>query len=320
MQKRRIKAKVADLVLNEGQLGWLPRNPRQWTRDDINRTKQSLERDPDFQEDKPILVTPYGKMLLVFAGNLRTTAAKEMKLPTFEAIHYVPESDEDRETIKRRAMLDNGSFGSWDTDVLANEWDECPLADWGVPEWVTDVQDDEDNEEGGSPEKDDKVEALLRDAMRENVTEAFAQINHMMKKGWIAQFLTAGAVKAQFLRAKYYGKQYPQYLSLYFCPQRFMTSAREISMYDQMRKCSEGVEAGIAGFRTISEDGPLNVIQKAGYPIGSARVPVDFPAVKARELIEEFGGVGCSVLDPCHGWGGAACRCTYGRRVPILRC
>ena len=143
MKKKRIKAKVADLVLNEGQLEWLPRNPRQWTRDDINRTKQSLERDPDFQEDKPILVTPYGKMLLVFAGNLRTTAAKEMKLPTFEAIHYIPESDEDYETIKRRAMLDNGSFGSWDTDALANEWDDCPLADWGVPEWVTDTQDEE---------------------------------------------------------------------------------------------------------------------------------------------------------------------------------
>lgn len=143
MKKKRIKAKVADLVLNEGQLGWLPRNPRQWTRDDINLTKQSLERDPDFQEDKPILVTPLDKKLLVFAGNLRTTAAKEMKLQTFEAIHYVPESDEDRETIKRRAMLDNGSFGSWDTDVLANEWDDCPLADWGVPEWVTDVQEEE---------------------------------------------------------------------------------------------------------------------------------------------------------------------------------
>lgn len=132
MKKKRIKAKVADLVLNEGQLEWLPRNPRQWTRDDINLTKQSLERDPDFQEDKPILVTPLDKKLLVFAGNLRTTAAKQMKLQTFEAIEYIPESDEDYETIKRRAMLDNGSFGSWDIDALANEWDDCPLADWGV--------------------------------------------------------------------------------------------------------------------------------------------------------------------------------------------
>ena len=166
MKKKRIKAKVADLVLNEGQLGWLPRNPRQWTRDDINLTKQSLERDPDFQEDKPILVTPLDKKLLVFAGNLRTTAAKQMKLQTFEAIEYIPESDEDRETIKRRAMLDNGSFGSWDTDVLANEWDDCPLADWGVPEWVTDAQEEElpANLDGDGKKKDFILKITFPDA------------------------------------------------------------------------------------------------------------------------------------------------------------
>lgn len=166
MKKRRIKAKVSDLVLNEGQLGWLPKNPRQWTRDDINLTKQSLERDPDFQEDKPILVTPYDKKLLVFAGNLRTTAAKQMKLQTFEAIEYIPESDEDYETIKRRAMLDNGSFGSWDTDALANEWDDCPLADWGVPDWVTDVQEDElpANLDGEGKKKDFILKVTFPDA------------------------------------------------------------------------------------------------------------------------------------------------------------
>lgn len=32
-------------------------------------------------------------------------------------------------------MKDNGSFGAWDWDALANEWDELPLGDWGVPAW-----------------------------------------------------------------------------------------------------------------------------------------------------------------------------------------
>ena len=68
MKKTRIKAKVADLVLNEGQLDWLPRNPRQWTQTDIDRTKRSLERDPDFQEDNPLKVVPMPDgRLLVFA-------------------------------------------------------------------------------------------------------------------------------------------------------------------------------------------------------------------------------------------------------------
>lgn len=137
MKKQRIKAKVADLVLNEGQLDWLPENPRSWTRTDIDRTIESLKRDPDFQEDNPLKVVPFGDKLLVFAGNLRTTGAREIKWDTFEAMLYEPETEEDKATIKRRAILDNGSFGSWDYDRLANEWDDLPLCDFGVPAWET---------------------------------------------------------------------------------------------------------------------------------------------------------------------------------------
>ena len=135
MKKRRIKARVADLVLNEGQLDWLPENPRSWTRPDIDRTIESLKRDPDFQEDNPIKVVPFEDKLLVFAGNLRTTGARELKWDSFEAMLYEPETEEDKATIKRRAILDNGSFGSWDYDRLANEWDDLPLWEFGGPAW-----------------------------------------------------------------------------------------------------------------------------------------------------------------------------------------
>ena len=137
MKKQRIKAKVADLVLNEGQLEWLPKNPRQWTREDVEKTRASLRRDPDFQEDSPLKVIEYKGKLLVFGGNLRTISAREEKRETFESILYTPENEEDRETIKRRALLDNGSYGSWDYDILGNEWDDMPLSDFGVPAWDT---------------------------------------------------------------------------------------------------------------------------------------------------------------------------------------
>lgn len=137
MKKQRIKARVADLVLNEGQLEWLPENPRSWTQTDIDRTVESLKRDPDFQEDNPLKVVPFEDKLLVFAGNLRTTGARVLKWETFEAMLYEPETEEDKVTIKRRAILDNGSFGSWDYDRLANEWDDLPLCDFGVPAWHT---------------------------------------------------------------------------------------------------------------------------------------------------------------------------------------
>ena len=140
MKKTRIKVNVAALQLNEGQLAWLPKNPRQWTQTDIDRTVESIRQDPDFLEDRPLDVVPAPQKgeFVVFCGNLRTTALGIIGTTETDAYLYEPERatlEEDRETIRRRAIKDNGQFGSWDFDELANGWDDQPLADWGVPAW-----------------------------------------------------------------------------------------------------------------------------------------------------------------------------------------
>lgn len=128
------------LQLNEGQLDWLPKNPRSFTHTDLDRTKRSLDEDADFLQERPLLAVPGpGKTLVVFAGNLRLTAARALGWPGAPVVVYHPEDQIDRETILRRALKDNGSFGSWDTDILANDWDAEPwqLEAWGVPDWIT---------------------------------------------------------------------------------------------------------------------------------------------------------------------------------------
>lgn len=135
MKKERTTKKVAELVTNDGQLGWLPANPRTWTRNDIDRTSRSIAKDTDFLEDRPILAVPNGGKFVVFAGNLRYTASKGLALKSVPVVVYTPETDEDKETIKRRAVLDNGQYGAWDYDALANEWDDLPLVEFGVPTW-----------------------------------------------------------------------------------------------------------------------------------------------------------------------------------------
>lgn len=157
MKKERKELEVSLLDLNTGQIDWLPANPRQWTREDLDKTTESIKRDPDFLEDRPILVLPIEKgKYCVFAGNLRSRACLEAKRKTAPCIIYHVENDEDRETIKRRAILDNGSFGAWDFDALANEWDDLPLGDWGVPAWGTEevVNIDEFGTEFSLPEGD----------------------------------------------------------------------------------------------------------------------------------------------------------------------
>lgn len=151
MRKESKRLPLKQLELNEGQLGWLPRNPRQWTQTDIDRTKASITEDPDFLEDRPVLVTPSDKegRFVVFAHNLCTHSAKELAWKDIPAVIYYPESDDDHLTIKRRAIKDNGSYGSNDYDILANEWDDMPLADWGMPSWVTGEGKGEETASGG---------------------------------------------------------------------------------------------------------------------------------------------------------------------------
>ena len=144
MRKERTTIPVRVLEQNNGQIPWLPKNPRQWTQSDIDKTVASIEEDPDFLEDRPLLAVPKGHKFVVFAGNLRLTASQALGLESVPAIVYHAEDDDDKATVKRRAMKDNGSFGSWDYDQLANEWGDLPLTDWGVPVWET--------EKGGIPD------------------------------------------------------------------------------------------------------------------------------------------------------------------------
>ena len=135
MKKTRQNIALKSLEANTGQLDWLPKNPRQWTKDDLSMTVESIREDEDFLEDRPLLVVGYGDKFIVFAGNLRLTASRKLKLKDVPCVIYEPEDDvTDPQTIRRRALKDNGSFGSWDVDTLANQWDneKAHFDDWGL--------------------------------------------------------------------------------------------------------------------------------------------------------------------------------------------
>lgn len=57
--------------------------------------------------------------------------------PTVQIINAAELSEDER---KEFIIKDNVSFGSWDMDMLANEWDAKDLDDWGADVW----QDNED--------------------------------------------------------------------------------------------------------------------------------------------------------------------------------
>ena len=216
---------------------------------------------------------------------------------------------------KTLALADNATSDDveWDTAAMeADGWDADSAGEWGVVAFEDEESGYEEQEQCEKKEKqnrnkiDEAVEKLLNEAMRENVRESLAQIEYTMQRGWLSTFLTKGLAQAKFIRAKFYGEHYPQWMSLYFCPQRFWTSASKLSPFSRMDLIRNGkTDAGIAGLRTLSGDHLLLLILlKGSYPFGGARMPIDFPANTAADLIREFAPADAAVLDPCHGWGG----------------
>lgn len=115
---------------NTGQIKGLPSNPRQWTQTDIDRIAKSLQETPELFEARPLIVYEQGGDYIILGGNLRYEGAKKNKMKDVP-VHILPEGLS-IEKLKEIVIKDNGSFGDWDVDMLANEWDDLPLKDWGV--------------------------------------------------------------------------------------------------------------------------------------------------------------------------------------------
>ena len=146
-----LKLKLSELTPNTGQIPGLPSNPRQWTKGDVDKIAKSLKETPELFEARPIIAVPYEGKYVILGGNLRYEGARKNKDKEAPVILF-PENTP-VEKMKEIVIKDNGSFGAWDIDQLANEWDNGHLADWGVPEWIT-----------GQPEDPCALDALFEEA------------------------------------------------------------------------------------------------------------------------------------------------------------
>ena len=133
MEIKRIR--LTDLELNRGQVAGLPSNPRQWGKGELEDLVKTIKQTPELLEMRGLIVYPYNGKYVILGGNMRYSALREMSAVDAPCM-IVPE-DTPIEKLREITILDNGSFGSWDYDMLANEWDDLPLADWGVPAWET---------------------------------------------------------------------------------------------------------------------------------------------------------------------------------------
>lgn len=132
MEIRRIR--LTDLEQNQGQVAGLPSNPREWTRTDLDKLKNSITETPELLEARGLIVWPHEGKYVILGGNMRYSALCELKAE--DAPCYVLPAETPTEKLREIIIKDNGLFGSWDYDMLANEWDDLPLSDWGLPTWA----------------------------------------------------------------------------------------------------------------------------------------------------------------------------------------
>ena len=128
MEIRRIR--LTDLEINRGQVEGLPSNPRQWGKGELDDLIKSIRETPELLEARGLIVYPWGEKYVILGGNMRYSALRAMN--EIDAPCYVLPEDTPISKLKEITVKDNSSFGSWDYDMLANEWDDLPLADWGV--------------------------------------------------------------------------------------------------------------------------------------------------------------------------------------------
>lgn len=124
------KIKISQIIPN-------PENPRIIKDDKFKKLVQSIKDFPEMLKLRPIVVN---SDMVVLGGNMRLKACIEAGLKEVEII----KADElTAEQQKEFIIKDNVGFGEWDWDVLANEWDELPLEDWGLDVGGFEVDADE---------------------------------------------------------------------------------------------------------------------------------------------------------------------------------
>lgn len=130
---------------NKGQIEGLPANPRQWTCMDLDSLKKSIEETPELLEARGCIAVPHEGRFVVLGGNMRLSACRELGMKEIPC-YVFPESTPTAK-LKEIVIKDNGSFGAWDFDMLANEWSDLALSDFGVqiPEdWTEETKEKEE--------------------------------------------------------------------------------------------------------------------------------------------------------------------------------
>lgn len=178
--------KISELKLNNG-------NPRRCSDEKFKRLINSLLVFPDMMRKRPIVINAEREVL---GGNQRLRALRHLaqmsdaeienamakapdtqKMSTEQVeqcvnfwksfadtkcVEVIDASEWTDEEQKQFVIKDNATFGEWDYDMLANEWDISDLVEWGVDVWETPSEKEVAIEEDELPEVEEGEPVVKR--------------------------------------------------------------------------------------------------------------------------------------------------------------
>jgi hypothetical protein len=116
--------KIQEVKISEVKAN--PNNPRTIRDEKFRKLVESIKTFPEMLKLRPIVVNDD---MIVLGGNMRLKACKEAGLKMVPIIRAEDlTEDQQREFI----IKDNVGFGDWDWEMLANDWDNESLMDWGL--------------------------------------------------------------------------------------------------------------------------------------------------------------------------------------------
>jgi hypothetical protein len=169
------QAKVSELKPN-------PKNPRTISQEKLEELKSSLRKYPRLFELRPLVVDKNG---VVLGGNMRLRAAQELGLDTVPVIEAENLTAKER---RRFILLDNVTYGEWDTDILGKHFAPAELDELGIdlpdilPPQYKALQIEEGDAEIADMARNTK-RAILIEFSHDDYGEAFELIKRVRKSG-----------------------------------------------------------------------------------------------------------------------------------------
>lgn len=124
-----MKVKIKDIKAN-------PNNPRVIRDEQFKKLVKSIQEFPEMLSVRKLVCTPD---MIVLGGNMRLKALQSAGIKEVD----VEIVDWDEQKQKEFIIKDNVSFGEWNHEQLANEWDAIELQEWGLELPVNSVAENE---------------------------------------------------------------------------------------------------------------------------------------------------------------------------------